>query len=268
MSTTIATLPAPVVVQSSEGKVFSFPTPDGAQQFDASVRAAGGETIHLVPAERSKSLFDLESDLDALVETIEMVAPGQQEEFLADFSTALQAAKEKRDRVHWFMCFLEAAIIADDLEKKRLDKRTARFGAALDRLDHYVTSVIKGLGPDAKGKWRKLEGTTVVLKLNNNPPAVAVTDEAAVPSRYKTVGFTLPAPLWDEVCDSMDMELLNRVLDAVKKPSSAVVKTLVKEAIAEAIPGWKEQLKDKPAVFCDAVPGASIAAGGTKLVRE
>jgi hypothetical protein len=63
------------------------------------------------------------------------------------------------------------------------------------------------------------------------------------------------------------MELANQVLDAVEKPNSAVVKPLVKDAIEQRIPNWKELLKNQPSMFCREVPGAAIAAGGSKLVR-
>ena len=194
--------------------------------------------------------------------------PEQQEEWLADFSAALQAAKDKRDRLNWFMCLMEACIVAGEAEKKRLDKRSARCTAALERLNLVVTRVIKERGQDADGRWIKLEGNNVTFKLANNPPSVAVTDEAAVPTEFKTVTVTLPAPLWEEVCDSLDLDLRDRVLESVKRPDSKVAKTAVKEAIAASIPNWKERLKEEPAVFCDEVPGASIKAGGTRLVRE
>ena len=97
--------------------------------------------------------------------------------------------------------------------------------------------------------------------------SVAITDEAAVPKAYKTVTVTLQAPLWEQLADSLDMELANQVLDAVKKPNSAVVKALVKDAIEQHVPNWKELLKNQPSVFTPEVPGAAIAAGGTRLVR-
>jgi hypothetical protein len=63
------------------------------------------------------------------------------------------------------------------------------------------------------------------------------------------------------------MELANQVLDVVKKPNAALVKALVKDAIEQRIPNWKELLKHQPSVFCAEVPGATMAAGRTRLVR-
>ena len=40
------------VVQSDDGRVFQFPTPDEAKQFEVDVKAAGGETLRLEPRPR------------------------------------------------------------------------------------------------------------------------------------------------------------------------------------------------------------------------
>lgn len=260
----IAKVNETAVVQSSDGKVFQFPGADLAGQFERSVKEAGGETRRLVPR---KSLFELEYDLEALAESIDTVEPDQREEFIADFTAALQATKEKRDRVHRWMCSLEAGIVVEEQEKKRMDKRIARWRATLDFFEARLTRIIKDRGLD-KGKWQKLEGEHVTFKLAKTPPTVAIADEAAVPTKFKTVTLTLPAPLWEEVLDSMDLDLRPQVLAAVQKPNSAVLKSLVKDAITDAVPDWKDRLEEFPSVFCDSVPGASIAAGGTRLVRE
>jgi hypothetical protein len=39
--------------------------------------------------------------------------------------------------------------------------------------------------------------------------SIAITDEAAVPKAFKTVTVTLPAPLWEQVVDCLDVELAN-----------------------------------------------------------
>ena len=148
-----------------------------------------------------------------------------------------------------------------------MQKRRDFFARTVERLEGYVELILRNLGQDAKGKWLKLEGNTSGFSLRNLPPTVAITDEAAVPKAYMTVSVTLPAPLWEQMMDFLDMELANQVLDAVKKPNSAVVKVLVKDAIEQCIPNWKELLKNQPSVFCTEVPGAAIAAGGTRLVR-
>ena len=152
-------------------------------------------------------------------------------------------------------------------EITRLQKRRDFFTRTVERLEGYVELILRNLGKDAKGKWLKLEGNTSSFTPKNLPPSTAIADEAAVPAAYKTVTVTLPARLWEQMIDSLEMELANRVLDEVKKPNSAVVKALVKDAIEQRVPNWKELLKNQPSVFTPEVPGAAIAAGGTRLVR-
>jgi hypothetical protein len=165
------------------------------------------------------------------------------------------------------MAHCESAAAAADAEITRLQARKAFFLRAVERMEGYITTVIKSLDLDAKGAYQKLKGNLVTFSLKRNPPTVAIQDETAVPTRFESITITLPAEMWEEACDSLDLDTRARVLDAVRSPHSTVSKTLVKEAMAAAVPNYLELLKDQPAVFCAAVPGAAIAAGGTKLVR-
>jgi hypothetical protein len=212
-------------------------------------------------------MWDLETDFAALADSVETVEPEQEQQFLEDFRQALIEAQEKRDRVAGFLAYCEAMAEMASKEIARLQRRRDFFTRTVERLEGYVELILRNLGKDAKGKWTKLEGNNSSFTLKNLPPSTAITDEAAVPKAYKTVTVTLPAPLWEQLIDCLDMELANRVLDAVKRPNSAVVKALVKDAIEQHVPNWKELLKNQPSVFCTEVPGAAIAAGGRRLVR-
>jgi hypothetical protein len=219
------------------------------------------------PPSRSLTLWDIETNLQALADSVESVEPEQEQQFLEDFRQALIQAKEKRDRVGRFLAYCEAMGDMASKEITRLQKRKDFYLRTVERLEGYVEKILRDLGQDEKGKWRKLEGDTSSFGLRNLPPSTIITDEAAVPTACKTVTVTLPAPLWEQVVDSLDMDLANQVLDAVKKPNSTVSKMLVKDAIEQKVPNWKELLKNQPSVFTPEVPGAAIAAGGTKLVR-
>ncbi len=267
---TVAT--GPFVVQDPFGQVFCFDTQQQAEKFEAKVRDGGGQPLRLEPPavlpQAARSLFDIEQSLAILADTTEMVSPDQEAEFLQDFQHALTTAIDKRDRVHQFLAHCEGAAAAADAEIARLQARKAFFLRAVERMEGYITGVIKSLDLDAKGAYQKLKGNLVTFTLKRNPPTVAIQDEAAVPARFKSITITLPAEVWEEACDSFDLATRARVLDAVKSPHTSVSKALVKNAIAEAIPNYLELLKAQPAVFCAAVPGATIAAGGPKLVRS
>jgi len=227
------------------------------------------------PAAAPVTMLDLEQSLATLGDCTELVTPEQEAEFLRDFTAALKTAMGKRDRVHHFILDQEneAALAATEItrlqaEVARLQKRKVFFERNVERMEQYVTRVIKSLDLDDKGAYQKLPGTIVTFALKRNPPAVAIQDEAAVPARCKSITVTMPAQAWEDLCDSLDLEVRANLLDQVSKASCSVSKALVKDAIAEQVPDYLDKLKTQPAVFTSAVPGASIAAGATKLVRE
>src|ERR1035438_8257499 len=83
----------------------------------------------------------------------ELVSPEQEQEFRAEFQTALTAAVDKRDRVGQFLAHLEQQIDFAKFEIDRLRQRKATCERALARLENYVIGTIEGLGPDSKGKY-------------------------------------------------------------------------------------------------------------------
>jgi Siphovirus Gp157 len=248
-----ATLTAPVVVQFDDGKVFQFPADENARQFETSVQQAGGDTLRLVPEvlPAARSLYDLEAHLAALADTEEMVPAEQEQEFDLELQATLAATVEKRDRVGQFMAHLESQVAFAKSEIARLKTREQFYAAVLARMEGYVTRVIDSLGLDAKGKRKKLEGTTVTFSLHGCDKRAEVTDETLVPTKYKRVTVTLPAETWELVCDSLDLDLREQVLGEVKSPKIEVSTSLVKTDLKADI----------------AVPGAKLA-GGTYLVRK
>ena len=75
----------------------------------------------------------------------------------------------------------------------RLKAREEFYEKVFARMESHVSRVIESLGPDPKGKRKKLEGTTVTFSLRGCHKRAEVTDEAAVPAKYKRVTVTLPA---------------------------------------------------------------------------
>lgn len=246
----------PAIVNLStpdDGKVFQLPTPQGAQQFETSVEQAGGGSLPPVrevpPAARS--LYDIEAHLAALVDTEDLVPVELEQEYALDLQATLAATVEKRDRVGQFMAHLESQIAFAHAEVARLKAREEFYEKVFGRMEGYVSRVIESLGLDAKGKRKKLEGTTITLSLRGCDKRVEVTDEAAVPTRYKRVTVTLPAETWELVCDSLDMDLREQVLGEVKSPKLEVSTSLVKVDLKADI----------------AVPGTKLS-GGTYLLRK
>src|ERR1035438_8117858 len=120
--------------------------------------AAGGGVMAALavvpsPAVTAAPLYVIEDHLAALIETAELVSPEQEQEFRAEFQTALTAAVDKRDRVGQFLAHLEQQIDFAKFEIDRLRQRKATCERALARLENYVIGTIEGLGTDSKGKY-------------------------------------------------------------------------------------------------------------------
>ncbi len=242
----------PVVVQSDDGKVFQFPTAQIAEQFETSVKEAGGDTLRLAPEvlPAARPLYDLEAHLAALVDTEDLVPEELEQEYALELQSTLLATVEKRDRVGQFLAHLESQIAFAHAEVARLKAREEFYERVFGRMESYVTRVIESLGLDPKGKRKKLEGNTVTLSLHGCDQRAEIIDEVAVPTKYKRVTVTLPADTWELVCDSLDLDLRDQVLSEVKSPKIEVSTGLVKIDLKADI----------------AVPGAKLT-GGTYLVR-
>ena len=183
------------------------------------------------PAVTAAPLYAIEEYLAALIETAELVPADQEQEFRAEFELALSTAVEKRDRVGQFMVHLEQQIDFAKFEIERLRQRRTLYEHALERLERYVIGTIEHLGRDGKGRFGRLEGKTITFSLRACPSSVEVTDESAIPSEHKVVTLKLPATLWEELLDSIDIEQRASVLAQVRTPEVSIDKRSVNVAI-------------------------------------
>ncbi len=252
----------PVAVQAGDGKVYQFPTPDLAKQFEKEAQEAGGETQRLEPAlpGPARSLYCLESHLAALLDTEELLSEDLEREYELELHATLLATVEKRDRVAQFMGWLESQVSFAHAEVARLQKREAFYERALDKMKSYVSRVIESMGVDAKGKRKRLEGRTHTMWLHGCDKRAEVTDAGAVPTKYKRITLTLPVETWELMCDSLDFELSEQIRAEAKSIDIEVSSSLVKADLKASIlvPGGEPTLQ---------IPGAQLA-GGTYLVRE
>lgn len=178
---------------------------------------------------RPKTLYDLESDLQAYLETADLVTPEQEPEFLEAFGRALTAAADKRDRVSQYLAHTESQIELAKKEIERLEARKADLEANHDRVEQYVVRVIEQLGPDGKGKYPKLQGATSSLGIAACPPSVEILDEQGVDDQYKNVTLKLPFPEFDRLVDALDPEFGAEILSRAK--DIAIDKTRLKAAL-------------------------------------
>jgi hypothetical protein len=201
------------------------------------------------------ALYDIEEHLQCLLDSEETVPPELEAEYDLALREAVIKTVEKRDRVGQFMAYLEAQAAFAEAEIKRLHDRKALFERASARMEGYVTRVIESLGmeagKDGKERYKKLEGNTTTLSLRGCDKRVEVTNEEAVPTKYKRVTVTLPAETWELLCDSIELDLRAQVLGEVKSPKVEVQSSLVKPDLKAGV----------------SVPGAELA-GGYYLVRK
>lgn len=191
------------------------------------------------PAVTAAPLYSIEVYLAALIETAELVPPEQEQEFRAEFQTALMSAIEKRDRVGQFMAHLEQQIEFANHEINRLKQRKLAFERALARVEAYIVETIERLGKDEKGKFRTLEGRTITFSLRLCPPSVEVRDEGTVPPAFKTVVLKMPATFWEHALEALPTDQRAAILKGVQTVDIQIDKRSVKAAIdsGERVPG-------------------------------
>ncbi len=188
------------------------------------------------------TLWAIEDTLAAYAATAAGGVPPEEEAAFAESLTQARAlAIAKRDAVSHGLAHWESQAELAGAEIAILQKRKATYERMVRRVKFGLIRLIQSMGKDAKGRWTKLEGSTTSLTLRGCVKAVEVTDEQAVPTKYKRATVTLPAETWELVCDSLDLDLREQVLAAVTSPKLEVSNSLVKKAIdaGEEIPGAK-----------------------------
>jgi len=197
-------------------------------------------------------LYAIEEYLAALVDTLELVPPDQEQQFRDEFQVTLTTAVEKRDRVGQFMAHLEHQIAFANSEIDRLRERKAAYQRALSRIENYVIHTIEALGKDGKGKYRRLEGKTVTFSLAGCPPSVEITDESAVPAEYKTLTLKLPALAWQQILAWIGFARRQAISGQVTFHDISIDKRSIKAGINAGA----------------TIPGADLVTGKTSLRRS
>ncbi|GAC1699832.1 MAG: hypothetical protein NVS9B4_00020 [Candidatus Acidiferrum sp.] len=132
------------------------------------------------------TLYDLTDDVDALANSMELVAPEDESIFLEDFSRALTAQASKVDATARFHAHLESQIALADAEIQRLEARKRSFASLLEQRKRFVQYVMESTGR------RTLDGKTATFTLRQCPPALdAHVNIDEVPAEYKTVTTTV-----------------------------------------------------------------------------
>lgn len=190
------------------------------------------------------NLYEIETDLQALVDCAETVTPEQMEEYRVELQSALTKSIAKRQNVGQFILHCDTHEAACDREIDRLKALKKQYTGARERIEDFVIRTVLTVGPDDKGKLKALEGETVKLVVKATPDAVVVDNESSVPSEFQTVTVTMRADLWQSLIDDLGSGTIGAIAGEVKE-----TRTPSKSAIRNAIKAGRE------------VPGASLRGG-------
>jgi len=176
------------------------------------------------------SLYEIESDLMALVESAETVTDEQRETYALELRAALANSIAKRQRVGEFLAHCEAQEEACSAEIDRLTALRHRYAKARERVQGMVVAIILERGHDERGKWAVLEGQTMTLGIASTPPAVRIEDGAEVPAALQTVTVEMPADNWERIVAALPDEVLGFAGDVseTRTPDRTAIKAALK----------------------------------------
>jgi len=161
----------------------------------------------LVPRQTSCTLYELEDNLQALVNSIDLAEdPSARQSILDEIGQALRKTTEKRDSVVAFLRHCEMQRRFADAEIDRIQKRKASIGQLQEELESHLVCVVERYAkPDRRGVQR-LEGNFSSLRIQKNPDSVLITDAAAIPLAFKQVILAMPAYIWEALLQTLGLE--------------------------------------------------------------
>jgi hypothetical protein len=186
------------------------------------------------------TLRDREEWLEALLDTIDMATTDEDRNaILQEIAGAISEAIEKRDRVFGFIQHCDFKMDAVKREIERLQALKKSYEVAQSRIAEYAVSTIIGLGADAKGKYKKLEGSHCVLGVAKKPDSLSLTDPDSVPDEFKSVTVQMSAATREEITDHLPMELRAELASRLACRDISIDKNAVKAALKtnREIPG-------------------------------
>ena len=183
----------------------------------------------------SHSLFEIETELDALLEDIQQqveLLGEPSEEVTCRFHLFCEAHGEKVDRLGRFLRSMEAREQFCRAEAARLLDRARVAANRVDRTKSMVLFYL--MSRDLK----KIEGQEFTLRAQkNSQDSVTIIDQAAVPISYCTVHFRLDGVLWETALSYLPEEFAKVLCSAVeeKRPNAEVIKDAARRD--EHVPG-------------------------------
>jgi hypothetical protein len=172
----------------------------------------------------ANSLFEIDMELDGLLEEIEMQIEAEGEpskELTARFQEFCEARGEKVDRIGHFVRMMEAREQFCRSEAARLGDRARAAANKVERTKNMALYYL--LSRDLK----KIEGQQFTLRAQkNSQDSVRITNEAALPLCYCRIDARIDGSVWQTILsllpDQLKMALLSSVQE--KRPNAEAIK--------------------------------------------
>jgi Siphovirus Gp157 len=183
----------------------------------------------------SSSLFEIDMELDGLLEEIQEQVESQgeaSEDLVARFQQFCGAHGEKVDRIGHFLRMMEARERFCRGEAARLSDRARAAAGKAERTKNMVLYYL--LSRDLK----KIEGYQFTLRAHkNSQDSVRITDEAAVPRSYCRIEARIPGVIWQTLLVFLPEEFVKMMESSIQetKPDAEAIKAAV--AREELVPG-------------------------------
>ena len=185
------------------------------------------------------TLYDIEENLLALIDTEEMCPEDQLAEHAAALAETGEAAVAKRDRSIQFIRSVESAIDGLRVEALRLTEKRRRLAAGLDRYEKYLIHVIEMSGQQTSATIKRLKGRLGDLCAVTNSPSLRIIDETAIPESWRRASVEMDAELWDEIVATLRQQDFWREDLRGCKVSKSIDTAAIKAALkrGETVPG-------------------------------
>jgi len=183
-------------------------------------------------SEKSLSLYHIEEELKAYLDSEALVPEDQLAAFQAEFIAKSAAAVRKRGDCIRAISHIEAQIAGARAEENRIAEWRKSLESGLERFKAYLIRCIELSGQ------KKVEADNGSLSIQSNPESVEITDLELVPDEFKTVTVKMPAALYRELLQETaerDAAVYSHILDVTFTAS----KTQIKEALKQGreVPG-------------------------------
>ncbi len=161
----------------------------------------------VVPLPNNCTLYELEDNLRALVNSIELAEePSERASILEEIGQALRRTAEKRDAVVAFLKHCEIQQRFADAEVERIQKRKASIARVQEELEAHLVQVVEQYAKPDRHGIQRLEGNFSSLRIQKNPDSVLITDVGEVPLAFKQVLLAMPAYVWEALLERLGLE--------------------------------------------------------------